>query len=44
MNRSIENLREEIGNNSTMCLNPNNIGERRRISTCSGYSTGPGTD
>ena len=23
-------------------LNPNNIGETRRISTCSGYSTGPG--
>ena len=24
-------------------LNPHNIGETRRISTCSGYSTGPGS-
>jgi hypothetical protein len=43
--RSLENIsREESGIPVSASLMPQESGEKRRISTCSGYSTGPGTD
>ena len=39
---SLENIaREEHGSHPSSSLNPNDA-EKRRISSCSGYSTGPG--